>query len=172
LEEVGSVRNQRFIRGNRAARNFVGSDRTETAEFVGVEQAGSGQVVRSAVSGLRGAADRSSSLNRPVPPTGPDQMYAPRLVVQFDHPPPASPQLRTGFAEQLAAIGSGIRVVMSGRTAILRGVVSSADDRALAAVLTSFEPGISAVENELRVAGDSAGPELPPLPPPPPPPGR
>ena len=43
---------------------------------------------------------------------------------------------------------------MEGRTAILRGVVPSADARGLAEVLLSFEPGVSSIRNELEVTPD------------------
>ena len=166
LDEIGSLRNQRFIRGNRSVRNFVGADRSEATNFVGMEQAGAAvQAVRSAVTGLRETVDRSGSVNRPVTPPARDEMYAPRLVVQFDHATPDVAQLREDLSRRLAAMGSPIEVLVAGRTATLRGTVASAGERDLAAVLVSFEPGISAVQNELKVAGDRA---VSPLPPPPP----
>ncbi|MHB9080346.1 MAG: hypothetical protein ACYC3X_22965 [Pirellulaceae bacterium] len=43
---------------------------------------------------------------------------------------------------------------MEGRTATLRGEVPSAADRDLAELLLTFEPGISTIQNELRVNPD------------------
>ena len=46
---------------------------------------------------------------------------------------------------------SRIAVSVAGRTAILQGEVPSAADRELAEILLTFEPGISAIQNELQV---------------------
>ena len=43
---------------------------------------------------------------------------------------------------------------MAGRTAILQGEVPSAKDLEMAELLLSFEPGISAIQNELQVNPD------------------
>ncbi|MGE0537977.1 MAG: hypothetical protein AB7O68_23640 [Pirellulales bacterium] len=55
---------------------------------------------------------------------------------------------------------------MTSRTAILEGVVASEHDRLLAAELARLEPGVSAVENRLRLAAPlpepDAGPSLGP----------
>ncbi len=44
-----------------------------------------------------------------------------------------------------------IQVSVANRTATLRGSVASADDRSLAELVASFEPGIDQVQNELTV---------------------
>lgn len=54
---------------------------------------------------------------------------------------------------------SRLSVLVEGRIAILRGEVPSASARDLAAVLLSFQPGISTIRNELSV-----NPELEPGP--------
>jgi len=46
---------------------------------------------------------------------------------------------------------SRIRIVVTGRTAVLKGEVRSKGERELAGILLSFEPGISVIENELVV---------------------
>lgn len=165
LEDVGVVRNQRFLRGSRSARNFVGVDRQDATEFVGMEQAGAAQAVRSAVAGLREAVDRSGSVNQPAATTARAGMYPPRMVVNFDHRQPAAATLQEALSRRLSATGSEVEVWVAGQTATLRGTVPSAAARDRAAILTSFEPGIWDVQNELQVAGDTA---VSPLPPPPP----
>ena len=167
-DEIGSVRNQRFIRGNRSVRNFVGSDRREAVDFVGMEQAGAAaQAVRSAVAGSQPAVDRSASVNQPAAATtatGANTMYAPRLVVGFSHATPATRELESDISRRLRIMDGEVEVLVAGRTAILRGTVASAEDRDLAQILASFEPGISTVRNELKVA---LGKEVETLPPPP-----
>jgi hypothetical protein len=51
---------------------------------------------------------------------------------------------------------SPVAVEMEGRTAILRGVVTSENDRDLVGRLALLEPGISEVRNELTVAASEA----------------
>jgi hypothetical protein len=167
-DEIGSLRNQRFIRGNRSVRNFVGSDRREAVDFVGMEQAGAAApAVRSAVAGLRPTVDRSASVNQPAAATattGANTMYAPRLVVGFSHASPASRELQGDMSRRLRIMGGEVEVLVAGRTAILRGTVASAEDRDLAQILASFEPGISTVRNELKVALEKEVETLPPPP--------
>jgi hypothetical protein len=62
--------------------------------------------------------------------------------------------------------GSPVTVAMTGRTAVLRGVVATEHDRALAEQLLHLEPGISEVANELRVdpsSGTTVGPPQTPV---------
>lgn len=65
------------------------------------------------------------------------------------------------FSERLenlpgVQLQSPVSVVMEGRTAVLRGVVTSENDRDLVGRLALLEPGISEVRNELTVAGSGA----------------
>lgn len=46
----------------------------------------------------------------------------------------------------------GVHVQMQGRTAILRGTVSSAADRRMSELLIRLEPGVSQVDNQINVA--------------------
>jgi hypothetical protein len=83
-------------------------------------------------------------------------MNPPQLAVSFAYSAPPAEKLpallhqRLADCPQLHAIGP-IEVSMTGRTAIVRGTVASARDQFLAQQLLLFEPGISAVQNELRV---------------------
>ena len=158
-EDVGTLQgNERFIRRNRRPTDFVGPDLRELQRFIGILQATPRGPVTPATEGLRRRVDRSESMNQPLPvnPTG--QMYYPQLEIDVSIaeivPQPGS--LESNALDTLARSpqmsgSSRIAVSMEGRTAILRGEVPSARDRDLAAVVLSFEPGISAVRNELVV---------------------
>ncbi len=152
--EAGSVRGQRFLRGNRSTRDFVGSDRSETQEFVGMQQAGAGAMVRSAVAGIVDAADASYQLNRPATVAPADRPYDARLSVGFAYRGLPPEVVADRISQQLAVLTSSIEVSVEGRVATLRGEVVSAADRRLAELLAGIEPGISAVRNELRVAAE------------------
>jgi len=161
----------RFIRGNRAASDFVGAGTAETRRFVGSEQAGADAgEIRSAIDDLQveAAPDANQTAGAVRTPRVP--MNAPRLRVDFDFSPQAtmevSDQLTRRLQTALLRTGtSRIEVSVAGGEAILRGEVASARDRKLAELLVGFEPGIASVRNQLAVR--PAG-----LPAPPPPPAQ
>jgi hypothetical protein len=156
---------ERFLRGNRGRAEFVGSDQREQQGFVGSEQARTTGAVVSSVAGLRQRTDRSSRINRPLTPPKASEMYPPQLQLGFALPERELTELGTRLAEELQ--GSSrfseqcrFEVSVAGRTAILRGEVTSARERDLAELVVLIEPGISRVRNELLVAN----PPLPQLP--------
>ncbi len=149
---------ERFLRGNRSARDFVGRDTRDTASFVGVVPGGTTPgLVRSAVTNLRDQTDRQ--VNRPEPTTSAARSqgpYQPRLELGFAIPPldgaVKSAQLTARMARFASAPWlSGVAVEVQARTAILRGVVASEEQRLLAEELVRLEPGIDQVQNELTV---------------------
>jgi len=82
--EVGKIRgNERFIRGNRDRRSFVGTDSTDAADFVGMEQASGSNRVQSTLSGMR--IRTGEDVNRRVRAATEQRraMYDPRLQVDF-----------------------------------------------------------------------------------------
>ncbi len=87
-------------------------------------------------------------------------MYYPRLDISLEASPtagadpPARRALATLARSPEMSGPSRIAVSMEGRTAILQGEVPSVKDRDLAEILLSFEPGISAIQNELQVNPD------------------
>jgi len=98
-------------------------------------------------------------------------MYQPMLEIGFELPNRAE-NVSSEWTRHLQASpairqGSWIEVSVEGRTAILRGQVVSESDRALAEQLVLFEPGISAVQNDLQVKppAPKPGTSLPYLPP-------
>ncbi len=151
---VGMLRNQRFIRGNRQRTDFVGSDRAETRAFVGMQQSGVASSVRSAVTGGLGDNDTSRQVNQPIRRASAQRPYDPRLEIGFDYLAQPPTDVAAEVTRQLSSLTAGVSVSMEGRTAILRGVVASAEERQMAEYLASFEPGVSNVRNELAVAGD------------------
>ncbi len=69
---------------------------------------------------------------------------------------PANPQLSTAVTQHLTKsmrlpAGAPVEVSVRGDTALLRGVVATEHDRALAEQLVRLEPGVAKVANELRV---------------------
>jgi hypothetical protein len=179
----------RFLRGNRTAGDFVGSDAADASHFVGAEdsaatplQPGAAAALGAAALGgaaLGAAASRvqgglpllgqqlGAGLGGPAPRA---TMYEPRLRVDFAVPSLPPQQVQANLTDllesctELRRMGP-IAVSLEGRTATLRGTVASERDRLLAQQLILFEPGISQVANELRVrspaAGQSEGPAAP-----------
>ncbi len=159
-EEVGTLRStHRFLRANRRPTDYVGPDIRDLERFVGMLQARVRGSVPPTTGGLRRRVDRSETMNPPVPAATRRTMPYPRLEVSFDSVAEDTTVLSQKALETLARSPelsgpSRIEVYVEGRTAILLGEVPSARDRELAALLLSFEPGISEVQNELRLNPD------------------
>ncbi len=158
----------RFVRGNRAAADFVGTDVGETQQFVGSQQAGGdGEEIRSAIDELQVelAPDANQTAAAVRPPRVP--MYAPRLRIDFEFSPPPSTEVSDALVRRLQAVpapagSSRIEVSVEGGVATLRGAVACARDRKLAELLVGFEPGIASVQNRLTVRSARLPPPLPP----------
>jgi hypothetical protein len=147
---------ERFVRGNRSRADFVGADRREVQSFVGSEQARTSGAVISALAGLRAQPDRSGTINRPLQMPKSDQMYHPTLQVAFQVPSPSAAEKGNRLTKELSdAVCFSRRcrfeVSVVARKAILRGAVADEEERDLAELLVLFEPGISAVQNELQL---------------------
>ncbi len=161
--------NERFLRGNRSRRAFVGSDAAEARSFVGSEQSTVTGQVRSATSGMRPPPDRSSTINRPLPSQPANARYYPRLKVEFakgaesGRYAASAVQQELETSDALSRLGQ-IEVSVANQTATLRGEVASESDRKLAALIASFEPGIDRVQNELAVNNALRVPPVPPQP--------
>jgi hypothetical protein len=150
--------NARFLRQNRSASAFVGSGAQAASHFVGAENsATSSQPAVTDLSSQRAAASANRQLQAALATPPPHvRMYPARLQVSFEHPGPATRTLSALLSERLRecpqvhAMGP-IEVLLAGRTAIVRGVVVSERDRSLVQQLLLFEPGVSVVQNELKV---------------------
>jgi len=148
---------ERFVRGNRRAGDFVGADSGDQTGFVGSEQASTTGRAVSAVSGLRVETGPDADSTQPTTIQERVGMYPPRLAVDFSFVRPTIPRLNSNLQHQLIASlesrfrASRIEVSVEDRTATLRGEVASTRDRTLARLLALFEPGIDVVQNELTV---------------------
>lgn len=159
--------NERFVRGNRQQGEFVGGDRRDLRGFIGAEQAIGVGRVRSAVESLREFRDRSQSLNQPLQLPAKDEMYLPRLVMDFEVPPSANERRTQEVSFRLERLWEvtgrlPVEVSVEDRTAILRGKVPSAKIAEQLEILLSFEPGIDEIQNNL-VFGDRAIVPPPPV---------
>ncbi len=173
--ESGKLRgNERFLRENRRRGDFVGSDRFENRSFVGNQQGQTtGRAIPSTL-GVTGNQDRSAQINQPLTRPSRNQAYHPTLQLDRKSFSPtgtlsaltfqAGNQLKRELEnpERFSSTNRWtLRLV--GRTAILTGVVADVEQKELAELLVSFEPGVSAVQNELTVANLSPGNLLPSL---------
>ncbi|MCR9293855.1 MAG: BON domain-containing protein [bacterium] len=148
---------ERFLRGNRSRRDFVGSDRSESTGFVGAIQAIGVGRVPAATEGLRLKTSNSARINRPIPPLPAEGMYYPRLEIDFATEPRRQSELSLSTENRLQkriqqAVGDGVRVDVQGRTARLSGKANSVRAAELAVILAGFEPGIDQVDNQLNSA--------------------
>ncbi len=157
--------NERFLRGNRQRGEFVGSDLRNRRHFIGSQQGRAAGYVRPATSGTRFSTAGSAGFNaRAGSSRRASELYSPSLEIAFDVAPPAARELSSDLTRRLKATpgihpASRIEVWVEGRTAILRGEIASERDRMLAEQIVLFEPGISAVQNDLERKRPSAGPD-------------
>lgn len=146
---------ERFVRGARQASDFVGTDVGDRRSFVGLVQS---RMRRSQqLPPLQPKPE--PNVNQPAPQSeGTNTFYPPRLVLAPDMPELATTAVQSSLARHLERSPriqwtGPWEVSMSGRTAVLQGDVASEQDRALAEALVQFEPGVSQVQNDLRVTG-------------------
>ena len=156
-ESVGKLTGaERFLRGNRAAGDFVGTDSGDRAGFVGSAAADNAGPIKSATAGALVRTTTGPAINRTRARSPAPYMYEARLRVGFDVNPRSLPVQKTRVVQRLMQAraidpASSIEVKLEGSTAILSGAVGSARERSLAGMLLTFEPGISKVKNELVV---------------------
>lgn len=140
--------------------SFVGADSRDKTGFVGASQSleetmgGLGTGVNSLLSTSR--TRFGSTINLPLPARAKNSMYHARLVADFDYAAPTTADRSATLTRQLQAtpalkLTSPVEVSVEGQLATLRGQVASERDRALAAQMLLFEPGISEVRNLLKV---------------------
>ena len=155
---------ERFLRRNRRADSFVGTDAKDGHDFVGATSSGDKEQV-DPTTGI----PRLSAGNAGVDGSfRPGRSYPPRLSLGFERPQTSGAAISATLTRLLQKTPglhpeNQIAVSVAGSTATLQGVVASARDRALVEKLVLFEPGISAVRNDLRVSPPPPDPE-PPLP--------
>ncbi len=147
----------RFLRDSRSEGAFVGRDTRDVAGFVGTVQTDNLGAVTSAVDGLNILQGPNVNRIRPEPILRRPGPYRPRLTVGFEFTGRTAPVLERHLTTRLATglearLASPVKVEVVGRKAILSGEVASEYARTLAGELVRLEPGVSQVENRLRVA--------------------
>ena len=166
-ESVGQLSGaERFVRGNRDADDFVGTDSGDRAGFIGSGGDNSGPI-QSATTGSLVRTTTGPAINRTRVRSPAPYMYEARLRVGFDVNPRSLPAQETKVVQRLMRAraidpASSIEVKLEGSTAILSGTVGSGREKSLAGMLLTFEPGISTVKNELVVRPPSAVPSQSP----------
>ncbi|MEX0714408.1 MAG: BON domain-containing protein [Pirellulales bacterium] len=78
----------------------------------------------------------------------------------FEYPRPAPARLTAVLERRLTRMEpfSSVDLRVEGGAAVLRGQVATEDDRLLAENLVRLEPGVSAIRNEITIAGISRAP--------------
>ena len=93
-------------------------------------------------------------------------MYLPRLILADDNAV-ANSELSISVDVDLnrrmkSNFGTSLQVTIEAQVAKLTGTVDSAKTRRIAELVVGFEPGVSSVQNDLQVAGDTASPPAEP----------
>ena len=167
LESVGTIVDEtaRYVRGNRAVTDFVGSDSADASRFVGMHQSGLGEMLQSAVDDNLQVQTVAPDVNRVVEPVVPPRLRlnAPRLELGFVARPQNVQQTEVTVVRRLQSSlptldPDGFEVSVADGVATLRGTVASERDRRMAELLLSFEPGIGQIQNDLTVAAPDAMP--------------
>ncbi|MBL8892180.1 MAG: BON domain-containing protein [Planctomycetaceae bacterium] len=158
----GITGTERFLRDRRRAGTFVGSDQA-TTRFVGSGAVIESGRVQSAVESLPPTVDLAAQINRRMPPVGPSQPYAPRLILDFA-PLDATEdrtsvetrqhaeQTQVELAQLLSKTGAeSLQVEIRDRVAYLTGTVATSRQRELAILLASMQPGVSRVVDQIEM---------------------
>ncbi len=159
LDAAGAVQgNERFLRGNRSRNEFVGSNRDSQQGFVGSGQAIGVGRVRTSVESLQEPPDRSTQINRSVPPLAAGAMYYPRLSISTSEMATASfvsavaGKRDAKLESRLSTLaGSSIQILHQGDRTVLSGLVGSESMVEKLRILASFEPHIDTIESQLTI---------------------
>ena len=146
----------RFMRKNRNAGNFVGQDSVDARKIVGAVQVQPGLAGQPAALEVQERRIPESLINPQRTPPPRTRMYEPKLVVGFQHVPRQRAEVAASLQGQLRHLTQldptlQISTTVVGETVHLRGVVGSAEERELIEQMMLFEPGISAVQNDLTI---------------------
>jgi len=155
--------NERFVRGNRQAGDFVGADNNDAQNFFSaLQNQGAGAL------GNFGPNRNNQNANRQQAnrgrTSGQSQL---RNSLRLGFAPTAvnaayKSELLTSRLAELGQINrlTPLEVALAGRTAVLTGSVATEHDREILARVLLLEPGVDAVENRLTV-GVPLAPEEP-----------
>ena len=187
-DDVGQASaDARYIRGNRAAGDFVGVDNGE-ARAVGVMDIGTGGGSRggqqfaslfsssgrgggnNVLGQLLGGQFNQGGNGRTRSSSGGNTQLRIPIRMDFTTTPAATSRFTGQFQKRLGKLPglttvTPIQVLLDGEEVVLRGVVASEGDRQLAEDLARLEPEVSKVRNELTVQTpdelDAAAPAAP-----------
>ena len=158
--------NERFVRGSRQPGEFVGGSGSAggAGGFVGSQAAGATPGGSRSTRGLGSQANRGGNQPNRSSRSSRDDVRA-HLRAGFVVDRPAATDVVLRLQARLERIiqpraSSPIQIQIEKGTAILRGAVPSAHDRAIAERLVLLEGGIWKVKNELSVS-DAANPHRP-----------
>ena len=158
--------NERFVRGSRQPGEFVGAADTAASSggFVGSQAAGARASGRQSSRGLNSLANRGGNQSNRSSRSSRDDVRA-HVRLGFTVVRPVAIDIVPRLNLQLEKIirpraSSPIQIEVEKGTAILRGAVASAHDRAIAERLVLLEGGIWKVKNELTVS-EAEGPPPP-----------
>lgn len=176
----------RFVRGNRQAGQFVGSDTQDvqnvlrsmgaTGGVQGLNNRAMGNMTGGRNTGRANQANRANQPGGNQPGAGgrgSAEDLAVTISTGFQAPSPPVATVVAGLSERLTRMKgiqrlSPIQALMSDGTVVLQGEVASPHDRALAEQLAMLEPGVRSVRNELAVRppapAPASVPEAPPRP--------
>lgn len=149
---------ERFLRENREPRQFIGGTPGDMG-FVGMVEASDPantavQLPQLRLPGIR--PDRAAIINRPLNLRRPNSMMAPPLSIEFG----TTSQTDLGFATQVqksldqllqTRFPSQFQVSVAGSVVTLRGVARDQAQRQLVEIMTTMEPGIDEVRNQIVV---------------------
>jgi hypothetical protein len=150
---------------------FVGADRSDTTNARSLQgtNAQSGQSGNNGLAQLQNLFSQGlQNVNRGNQTTG--QVQIPVALKLGFAPHPVSPGRIQAFQTRLTKLPSihfvgPASVTLEGRTAVLRGMVATAEDRELAEAVAMMEPDVRDVRNELTVDSSArAAEELPTVP--------
>jgi len=158
------------MRGNRQAGEFVGADTRDVIDVRSVSGTTSGATRRTGATSSRAGARQSRNPNQQAGGRGSRRSARGEvragLSVGFSVGRPAAPWVNSALTDRLERCRriqtrSPMEVLVQDRTTILRGVVATKHDRALAERLVLLEPGIWNVKNELVVKESPGGTKKP-----------
>jgi len=160
---------ERFLRANHQAGKFIGTDSTEAAYAVrnfsayGTTGTARQQQNRGTLRSSTAAAAQSAAQTNTVPP------FQTGISAAFTHPDFPVRQVSENLARHMEGVrgikaAKSVQVAIQGDTAVLRGEVASARERALLEQIARLEPGVWHVRNELTVPPSKALPLVIPSP--------
>jgi hypothetical protein len=168
LQQAGTVQGgERFLNQNRSAQSFVGADINEIQNVGGINtQTQLGRNLQGAlgnVQQIQAFRQQLNNLRNMNGAFGQNQQTQVRigLSLGFTAPSAAAAPMVAAAGERLTRL-PGITLVgtpeiaLEGRTAVVRGIAASEQDRERVSRLLLLEPGISSVRYEMTVAQGTA----------------